>query len=221
MAFFWGVGVHVISPLTWQSMESFLPKSLSFWSKAFIFALDSRLKRVLRLSRWQGVVGLGGREAAKEGDSEQMEVAIEQSSKSSPASSTSKTWPDTLRGIWPSDANKENRSGSLTQFYSGDFSKSRIGVKKCVFNKRTMSRFASAVVDGVLGPPRIARHTWRCPCISVVPEATHEASRGPKKGAVSAQKALRGSKTETRELLGGTEENSVSPRRGVIDLPSR
>ena len=32
------------------------------------------------------------------------------------------------------------------------------------------------------------------PCISVVPEATHE--------------------TETRELLGGTEENSVSPMRG-------
>ena len=27
---------------------------------------------------------------------------------------------------------------SLTQFYSADFSKSRIGVKKCVFNKRTI-----------------------------------------------------------------------------------
>ena len=51
-------------------------------------------------------------------------------------------------------------------------------------------------------------------CISVVPEATHEASRGPEKGAMSAQKALRGSETETRELLGGTEENSVSPMRG-------
>ena len=49
--------------------------------------------------------------------------------------------------------------------------------------------------------------------ISVVPEATHDASRGPEKGAVSAQKALRGSETETRELLGGTEENSVSPMR--------
>ena len=33
----------------------------------------------------------------------------------------------------------------------------------------------------------------------------------PEKGAVSAQKALQGSETETRELLGGTEENSVSP----------
>ena len=46
---------------------------------------------------------------------------------------------------------------SLTQFYSVDYSKSRIDVKKCVFNKRT--RFASVVVDGVLGPPRLARHT--------------------------------------------------------------
>ena len=37
---------------------------------------------------------------------------------------------------------------------------------------------------------------------------------------MSAQKALRGSETETRELLGGTEENCVSPMRGH-DLPSR
>ena len=86
-----------------------------------------------------------------------------------------------------------------------------------IFNDKrplSMTRFASVVVDGVLGPLRLARHTWRCPCISVVPEATHEASRGPEKGAVSAQKALRGSETETRELLGGTEENRVSPMRG-------
>ena len=32
---------------------------------------------------------------------------------------------------------------------------------------------------------------------------------------VSAQKALQGSKTETRELLGGTEENVFSPHCGV------
>ena len=68
---------------------------------------------------------------------------------------------------------------SLTQFYSVDFSNSRISVKIYVFNKRTM--FASVVVGGVLGPPRLARHTWRCPCISVVPEATFEASRGPRR----------------------------------------
>ena len=36
---------------------------------------------------------------------------------------------------------------SLAQFYSVDFSKSRIGVKKCV----NTQRFASAVFYGVLG----------------------------------------------------------------------
>ena len=43
-----------------------------------------------------------------------------------------------------------------------------------------------------------------------------KASEGPEKDAVSAQKALRGSETETeRELLGGTEESRrVSPMRG-------
>ena len=38
----------------------------------------------------------------------------------------------------------------------------------------------------------------------------HEASQGPLKGTVSAQKALQGSESETRELQGGTEENTVS-----------
>ena len=33
------------------------------------------------------------------------------------------------------------------------------------------------------------------------------------KGTVSAQKALQGCETETREWLGGTEENRVSPTR--------
>ena len=39
-------------------------------------------------------------------------------------------------------------------------------------------------------------------------------SLGSLKGAKSAQKALQGSETETRELLGRTEENGVSPMRG-------
>ena len=42
----------------------------------------------------------------------------------------------------------------------------------------------------------------------------HKASQGPLRGAVTAQKALQGPKTEGRELLGGTEEKSVSPTRG-------
>ena len=86
--------------------------------------------------------------------------------------------------------------------------------KRSAISTNALSRFASVVVDCVLGPPRLAQHTCWCPCISVVPDATHEASRGPEKDAVSAQKALQWSETETRELLGGTEENSVSPMRG-------
>ena len=38
------------------------------------------------------------------------------------------------------------------------------------------SRFLLIVLDGVLGSPRLVCHTCWCPCISVVPEASHEAS---------------------------------------------
>ena len=48
------------------------------------------------------------------------------------------------------------------------------------------------------------------PCISVLSEATHKVSRGPLKDFVSVKKALQASETKTRELLGGSEENSVS-----------
>ena len=46
------------------------------------------------------------------------------------------------------------------------------------------------------------------------------ANQGQLKGVVSAQKALHGSETETRELQGGTENKSISLIR-VIDLPFR
>ena len=48
---------------------------------------------------------------------------------------------------------------SLTLFDSVDFSKSRIGVNKWVLWVNAQSRFASVVVDGVLGPLRLAQHT--------------------------------------------------------------
>ena len=41
----------------------------------------------------------------------------------------------------------------------------------------------------------------------------------PLKGAVSAQKALQGSETKTRELLEETEEKKVSLHKGVINIP--
>ena len=47
---------------------------------------------------------------------------------------------------------------SLTQFYSVDFSQSRIGVKSA-FLTNAQLRFTSVIVDGVLGPPHLARHT--------------------------------------------------------------
>ena len=47
---------------------------------------------------------------------------------------------------------------TITQFYSVNFSQSRIGVKSA-FSTNAQSRFASVVVDSVPGPPCLARHT--------------------------------------------------------------
>ena len=49
---------------------------------------------------------------------------------------------------------------------------------------------------------------------SGVTKAMHEASRALLKGAVSAQKNIQEFNTEMRKLLGGREENSVSPNEG-------
>ena len=62
----------------------------------------------------------------------------------------------------------------------------------------------------------LAQHSWLCPCFSVVPEATHKASQGPLKVAVSSQKGprrRRGSCWEERK-------RKVFPQHRVIDLPS-
>ena len=55
---------------------------------------------------------------------------------------------------------------SLTQFYSVDFSHSMIGLKSA-FSTNAQSRFASAVVDGVLGPPRLVSATPDCDLVSL------------------------------------------------------
>ena len=53
-----------------------------------------------------------------------------------------------------------------------------------------------------------ALHTFNTVLVYLeCPEARRKALEG-------RQKAIQGSETETRELLGGTEENSVSPMRG-------
>ena len=69
----------------------------------------------------------------------------------------------------------------------------------------------SAVFDGFVGPLRLVPAHLTVPLIL---RAMNEASRGPLKGAVSAQKAFEGFDTETRVLMGGTEENNVSLIRG-------
>ena len=51
-------------------------------------------------------------------------------------------------------------------------------------------------------------------CSSGSNHTRHQVSGGPLKSAVSAQRALQELNTDTRELLGVTEENSVSPKRG-------
>ena len=61
-----------------------------------------------------------------------------------------------------------NQVWSQTQFYSVDFSKSWIGVKKCVFHKHTIKVCVSCCLHVTLGPPCIPR-------FSRVPEATDKA----------------------------------------------
>ena len=84
----------------------------------------------------------------------------------------------------------------ITHFYPVDCSQSRIGIEKCI-STNAKSRFASAVVDDVLGPsPPSAAHLTLSLFLC---RSTHEASSGPLKSAVSAHKAFQGSERETRE----------------------
>ena len=65
----------------------------------------------------------------------------------------------------------------------------------------------------------IAQNVVFGPLCLLAPVATQKDNRGPLNGAVSAQKVFPGSETETRELLGGTEANSVS-RQGSLISPT-
>ena len=89
-------------------------------------------------------------------------------------------------------------------------------VNKGAFLTNAQSRFASVAFDGVLGTQHLARHTCLYPYFSVVTKVINKARRGPLNGAMSALKALQGSETETRELLGW--KRIVFPQHWVIDL---
>ena len=74
------------------------------------------------------------------------------------------------------------------------------------FSTNVQSKFALAVIDGVLGPSHPVRHTWQRPWFSAIMVETHEAIWVALKGTVSAQKSLQVTEVGTRELLVGTEE---------------
>ena len=88
--------------------------------------------------------------------------------------------------------------------------------KTSAFSTHAQSRFASAVLDSV-PHPIVCLFTY-----SSGGNTRGESTKEPLRGTVSAQKALHVTETGSKDLLGGTEENSVAfPCRGVIDLPSR
>ena len=90
--------------------------------------------------------------------------------------------PNDCADVWHEDGEEDARHAntavdqvlSLTRLYSVDFS------QKCILNKRLI-KVCDNCFFAVLG---LTRHTWQCPCFSGVTYATHEASRGPLKGAV-------------------------------------
>ena len=97
---------------------------------------------------------------------------------------------------------------SLTQFKSVGLSKSRISVKKCVSYQTHNQGMCQMFFDGILRPLCLACYTRRRPCISDVPEATHEARLRAR------------SETWMRDLLVGTKENKVLPNEGS-SIPSK
>ena len=76
----------------------------------------------------------------------------------------------------------------------------------------TQSRFASVVIGKVLRPPSLSAIYL---ALSLFLCSSVNNARGESRVLVSAQ-ALQGSEMETRDLLGGMEEISVSPTRGYL-----
>ena len=77
-------------------------------------------------------------------------------------------------------------------------------------------RHAFADFNSFLGPLHLARHTWWCPCFSVVPVAKHKVEA---QGRSVNPKALHGSATETRDLLGGTTREKYFPDERSLICP--
>ena len=89
------------------------------------------------------------------------------------------------------------------------------GKKKTkVFSTNAQSRFASVILDGALDLHAKHATLEHYRCFSTVPDTMLKVCQGPLKGAVSTQKALQGSETEMKELMGGRSEKSISLSRG-------
>ena len=89
----------------------------------------------------------------------------------------------------------------------------------CVYNKRTIKVCISCCLQcpGTYAPSAV--HLTVRPCISVVLEVTHKASRGPLKGAVSARKALQGSERDGNEGVSGRkgrEQYKIPHERALL-----
>ena len=83
-----------------------------------------------------------------------------------------------------------------------------------LFKTHTQSRFASVVLDGVLGPPCPTLHTWRYPCnfnSSFVINVQGKVE-GPWRVCVSLE--LQAFQTKILNLMGETEGNNILPMSG-------
>ena len=99
---------------------------------------------------------------------------------------------------------------SLSRFYSVDFSQSRIGVEKCILNKRTIKVCISCSWRWTETSPPSAPHLMVFLYLCSFRKKRMRRGCGPLKGVLSPHKALQGFETKTRELMGGTEDNNVS-----------
>ena len=82
--------------------------------------------------------------------------------------------------------------------------------KRSAFSTNAQLRFSSVVLGGILGSLRLTWHTRQ----SLYQMQHTRQGEGPCWALCQLKKPFQGSEPEMRELLGGTEDNSVSPITG-------
>ena len=101
---------------------------------------------------------------------------------------------------------------SLSHLYSVDFLHSRICVKSAFLTK-TQSKYASAILDGVLGPLHLPSEAHLSVSLFLCSSESNEASQEPLKGVMSALRAFQGSKRSC------WEEQKILPDKGLLMRP--